>query len=263
MTAPRDGVVARSFAVLSCFDDRHAALTLAELARRVHLPVSTTLRLARGLVDVGALERRDDGCFTIGLRLFEIAALAPRGLGLRPASLPFMTDLRELTGQHVALTVREDEEAVLVERLSPRGPLGIEYRVGGRMPLASTGAGLVLLAAAPPDVQERAAGSVPPGGAIDGVRTGEDLRRVLAGIRLAGSMSGTRAAPRPIETAAVPVRDGRGSVVAALSIIGPAGTIDARTLVPALAAAARAITRDAFGSRSGGKASTSSTSSTC
>jgi DNA-binding IclR family transcriptional regulator len=249
MAEPRDGVIARAFTVLGCFDDRSAALPLTELARRARLPVNTTLRLARHLTAVGALERGVDGRFTIGLRLFEIAALAPRGLGLRPAALPFMTDLLELTGQHVALIVREDDEAVLVERLSPHGPIGLEYRVGGRMPLARTGAGLVLLAWAPPATQERATDAVGPDQTIDGVRTGDDLRRLLADIRLTGSMCGSRSTPRPMETVAVPVRDVGGSVVAALSVVAPVGAVDVRALVPTLVASARAISRDAYGRR--------------
>ena len=66
----------------------------------------------------GALERGADGRFTIGLRLWEVASLAPRGQGLKQVALPFMGDLEEVTRQHVLLAVREGSEALLVERLS-------------------------------------------------------------------------------------------------------------------------------------------------
>ncbi len=58
-------------------------LTVTELARRTGLPLTTTHRLAGELVAGGALERGEDGRYRIGLRLWEIASLAPRGLGLR------------------------------------------------------------------------------------------------------------------------------------------------------------------------------------
>jgi len=112
-----DPVVERAFALLSGFDPSHRVLSLSDLARRSGLPMSSALRLARQLLAQGALERRGRN-YVIGLRLWEIAALAPRSHGLREAAMPVMGDLAEATRQHVLLAVREDTEAVLVERLS-------------------------------------------------------------------------------------------------------------------------------------------------
>ncbi|MER7841525.1 helix-turn-helix domain-containing protein [Streptomyces sp. NPDC096040] len=42
------------------------AQTLAELAQRSSIPRSRALRLARSLMEVGALERLDDGRFVAG-----------------------------------------------------------------------------------------------------------------------------------------------------------------------------------------------------
>ena len=47
---------------------------------------------------------------------------------------------------------------MLIERLSARGAGRVMYRVGGRMPLHSTGVGLVLLAHAPVAVQDEVLG---------------------------------------------------------------------------------------------------------
>ena len=74
-----------------------------------------------------------------------------------------MGDLEEVTRQHVLLAVREGEEALLVERLSAHQAMTVLYRVGGRLPLHSTGVGLVLLAFAAetaPAVQATSAGMV-------------------------------------------------------------------------------------------------------
>ncbi|MER5689534.1 helix-turn-helix domain-containing protein [Streptomyces sp. NPDC002205] len=68
---------------MKLFDARHRAQTLAELSRRTATPRSTTRQLARKLTDVGALERLDDGRYVVGVRLLEIASLAPSGHGLR------------------------------------------------------------------------------------------------------------------------------------------------------------------------------------
>ena len=107
-----DPVVDRAFALLAAFDARNRRLTLGQLARRSGIPTSSTLRLAGRLVAWGALERDADGLFSIGLRLWEVASLAPRGQGLKQVALPFMGDLEEVTRQHVLLAVRDGNDAV-------------------------------------------------------------------------------------------------------------------------------------------------------
>lgn len=236
-----DAVLDRAFALLGAFDTEHRALRLADLAHRTGLPRSTALRLARKLTASGALERQDDGRYVIGLRLLELASLAPRGHGLRTVAMPFLEDLFQVTEQHVVLAVREEDEALLVERLSGHNESRAHYRVGGRMPLASTGVGLVLLAHAPVDVQERALASFAPGQEVEGIRTSADLRRVLAEVRRGGYALGRRAEP-PHTSVAAPVRDAHG-VVAAVSVVAPSDEF-AAACVPAVRATARAVSRE-------------------
>ena len=76
-----DPVVDRAFALLAAFDAGHRSLSLGELSRRSGIPTSSALRLATRLMAWGALERDANGRFTIGLRLWEVASLAPRGAG--------------------------------------------------------------------------------------------------------------------------------------------------------------------------------------
>src|SRR3984957_17612794 len=147
-------VVDRAFALLAAFDAGHRLLTLRELSRRSGIPVSSTLRLAGRLLAWGALERDADGRYAIGLRLLEVASLAPRGHGLRQVALPFMSDLAAVTHQHVQLAVREGLEATLVERFSSHAAVPVLYRVRGQLPQHCTGMGLALLAYAPAEVQE-------------------------------------------------------------------------------------------------------------
>ena len=149
-----DPVVDRALSLLDAFDAGHRHLTLGELSRRSGIPPSSALRLASRLLAWGALERDADGRFSIGLRLWEVAALAPRGQGLQQVALPFMGDLEAVTHQHVLLAVREGDEAVMVERLSSHHAVPALYRPGGRLPLHSTGVGLVLLAFADAAFQE-------------------------------------------------------------------------------------------------------------
>jgi DNA-binding IclR family transcriptional regulator len=238
-----DPVVDRAFALLAAFDAGHRSLSLGELSRRSGIPTSSTLRLAGRLMAWGALERGTDGRFTVGLRLWEVASLAPRGQGLKQVALPFMGDLEEVTRQHVLLAVREGTEALLVERLSAHQAMNVLYRVGGRLPLHSTGVGLVLFAFAESGFQESILAqplvhlpeNVPVSPAA--------LRRTLAEIRREGLATFRRRAPQPLVSVAAPIFGADDKVVAALSVVVPQENAEPRLLGPAVRTAARSISR--------------------
>src|SRR3954469_12140985 len=235
-----DPVVDRAFALLAAFDAGHRSLSLGELSRRSGIPTSSTLRLAGGRRAWGALERGTDGRFTIGLRLWEVASLAPRGQGLKQVALPFMGDLEEVTRQHVLLAVREGQEALLVERLSAHGAMAVLYRVGGRLPLHSTGGGLVLLAFAESASQEALLDQPlmhqPENVAVSPAA----LRRTLAEIRREGISTIRRRAPQPLVSVAAPIFGADDKISAALSVVVPQENAEPRLLGPAVRTAARA-----------------------
>jgi DNA-binding IclR family transcriptional regulator len=207
------------------------------------VPLSTAHRLVAELCAWGALERDDDGRYRIGLRMWELGALAPRGLGLREAALPFMEDLYEVTHENVQLAVRDEDEVVWVERLAGRDSVAVHTQVGGRFSLPPTGVGLVLLAHAPAEVQERVlAGPLPrytPYTLIDP----REVRRLLADVRRTGVAISDRQVTADTVSVAAPV-EVRGNVVAALSIV-VRGTSPAavRSMAPGVRAAARGISR--------------------
>lgn len=238
-----DPVVDRAFALLAAFDAGHRTLTLGELSRRSGIPTSSTLRLAGRLQAWGALERGADGKFTIGLRLWEVASLAPRGQGLKQVALPFMGDLEEVTRQHVLLAVRDGGDALLIERLSAHQAMPVLYRVGGRLPLHSTGVGLVLLAFAESQFQEHLLAQplmhepekIPVSPAA--------LRRTLAQVRREGVATLRRRVPNPLVTVAAPIFGGDDRVAASLSVVVPQEHAETRVLAPAVRTAARSISR--------------------
>lgn len=236
-------VVGRVLAVFDAFSPQRPVLTLSELSRRAGLPLSTTHRIVGALAEHGALERDADGGYRVGLRLWEIASLAPHGAPLRDSALPFLEDLYEATHQNVQLAVLDGTDVVYVERIAGREAIRIRSRVGGRMPPHATGVGLVLLAHAAPETQERVlAGPLTrysPKTLVDPAR----LRRVLADVRRDGFvLSDGQIEPDAVSVAA-PVRGADDTVVAAISIVVPAQGTDPWTLVPAVRAAAHGISR--------------------
>jgi DNA-binding IclR family transcriptional regulator len=238
----RTGVAQRLLALLAAFDAEHRELTLAALARRSGLPPATAHRLVGQLTAWGALEQAESGGYRIGLRLWEVATLAPRSSGLRRAALPFMEDLYETTHENVQLAVRDGVDTLYIELLSGRSAVLVRTRVGSRWPLHATGVGLVLLAHADPQVQAQVCAAPLARFTRHTITDPARLRAVLAEVRRADAAVSDRQITDDAISVAAPIRDASGTVVAALSLVVPATTNPA-ALVPAVRMAARASSR--------------------
>jgi DNA-binding IclR family transcriptional regulator len=235
--------IVRALQLLETFSPDHTGLTLTEMARRSGLPLTTTHRIVGDLLAWGALERDTDGRFRIGLRLWETASLAPRGLGLRELALPFLEDLSQVTQENVQLAVREDHEVVYVERIAGRTAVPVFTRVGGRFPMPPTGVGLVLLAHAPAEVQEEILSAPLPRFTEKTIVSPRQLRQVLSEVRRTGVAISDRQVTMDALSVAAPVWGRGGDVVAAISVVVHADEVRPTTLVPVVRAAARGISR--------------------
>jgi DNA-binding IclR family transcriptional regulator len=240
---PGRSVTSKVLGLLEAFTPATPALTLSELARRSGVSLATAHRRVAELLEWGALERGADGRYRIGLRLWEVASLAPRGLGLREHAMPFLEDLYEVTHENVQLAVREDLEVVYVERIAGRSAVRVLTRVGGRFAMHATGVGLVLLAHAPPDVQEEVLGGPLRSYTEETITDPRRLRRLLADVRRRGYAVSSRQVTMDAVSIAAPIFGPEGSVVASVSLVVQADTARPRTLAPVVQAAGRGISR--------------------
>jgi DNA-binding IclR family transcriptional regulator len=238
---PVRSVIGRALRILDAFSAEHAELSLSEISRRSGMPLSTAHRLVGELAAWGALERDAAGQYRIGLRLWEVAALAPRGLGLREAALPFMEDLYESTHENVQLAVLDGLEVVYVERLCGRDAVPVLTRVGLRFTPHATGVGLVLLAFASPAVQERYLSAPLRAYTAKTVTDDRRLRAVLAEVRRTGYAVSDGQVTLDALSVAAPVRGPAGTVVAALSLVVRSAAAAHSALVPLVTTAAREI----------------------
>ncbi|MFZ8997023.1 MAG: IclR family transcriptional regulator [Ilumatobacteraceae bacterium] len=162
-------------------------LGLQALQEATGLPRATAHRLAVALEAHGMLRRHPDGRFDLGIGLAAFARVASERFPLAERALPVLTGLRDETGESVQLFVRDgDHRRCLVSLPSPHALRWIVAE-GVQFPLALGSAGRVLT------------GGAGPGGWVESVAERE---------------------PGVASTSA-PVIDGRGAIIAALSISGP------------------------------------------
>ena len=236
-------VISKAVSVLEAFSPAAPRLSLKQLAVSTGLPQSTAHRLASELVAWGGLERVDGGGYQIGLRLWEIGALAVRGESVREIALPFMQDLFDAAHENVQLAILDGTQAVYIERITGRGAVPTVSRPGGRLPLHATGVGKVLLAYGSDDLLAAVLAKELTRYTAHTIVVPGHLRRALTKVRRDGVAFANQEMSMGSVSVASPLLLSEGSAIAALEVVVGADRSDLRRLATAVQATANSVSR--------------------
>ncbi|MGH3435494.1 MAG: IclR family transcriptional regulator [Sciscionella sp.] len=138
-------MVERMTLILDAFEGRSTRLTLEDVARRTHLPRSTTHRILDQLVRLCWLERTSFG-YSLGRRVLGFGDLEGSYAGIREVAAPLLHELQMKTGMVVHLGVLDGAEVYYLDKVGGRFATVVPSRVGGRAPAHSTALGKAMLA---------------------------------------------------------------------------------------------------------------------
>lgn len=237
-----ESVLTRVMRVIEAFSESSPMLSVSEISQRADLPIATTHRIVGDLVAERVLVRDAQRKIALGTRLWEISQRSSHEMSLRTAALPVMTDLQSVVQSHVQLAVVNNGQVLYLERLSRPRAVGNLAHPASRLPLYLCSSGLVLLAHAPREVQEKVISEPLIRKSTESIRTGEELRTVLATTRQRGYSVADRLIQPISKGVAVPIFGEGGRVVAALSVVLPTED-DHRPVLPAMQTSARIISR--------------------
>lgn len=247
MTSINDpsGVVASAklFRILDVFVGVREPLTMSEIARATGMPTSTTHRLLRELVQWGGLERTSDGGYVVGIKLWEIAARANRSHVLKDVAMPYLQNLWESTKAHVMLTVVQDFEVLLLERLEGQYGVPVVGKVGGHLPLHAASAGKLLLALSAPAVQEEYLSKPLPRYTSRTLASLEALRAELERIREQGVAISDGELAEGTYSCSAPIYGPPSLGMAAVTILSLSNVRDTQEMEHLVRAAGRQITQ--------------------
>lgn len=226
--------------LLDAFGEGDTELSIRELSRRSGVARSTAHRLAADLVEWGALERSPRG-LRLGVKLFELGAMAPASVSLRDLALPFAHHLHEVTRLTVNLAVRQGDEIVYLEKITTRSLRVPHSRLGGRGALHATGLGKAILAHTDVgDVDRLLAAplvALTPKTIVDA----EVLRRELERVRRDRVAYDVEESQLGLFCVAAPILDTAGRPVAAVSVTGATALDEAERFASAVQTTALAI----------------------
>ncbi|MGH7819278.1 MAG: IclR family transcriptional regulator, partial [Candidatus Binatia bacterium] len=176
------------------------------------------------------------GRYGLGLKLFELGTRAVAQLGLGQRARPYLERLVAEVRETAHLCVLDEGEVLYLEKVEPSRTVRVPSSVGRRNPAHCTAVGKVLLAFLPPAeldaVVRRHALRAFTRNTITSLSA---LRRELDAVRERGYSVDNEEIEEGLVCVGAPVRDYSGSVVASISIAGPAFRLT-KAKIPAVAA---------------------------
>jgi IclR family acetate operon transcriptional repressor len=228
--------VQRATRLLKAFENGPTELGVTELSRRVALHKSTVSRLLATLEREGLLERvPETDKYRLGFMLVRLAGQVAHFGDVRAAARPLLIELTERSRETVHLAVLDGDEVVNVEQISGPHLVRDTNWVGRRTPLNCVANGKALLAFLSPRDTDRILAGPLPRFTERTITDPQRLRAELAAVRERGYAHALGEIEEGLNAVAAPVRDAAGTVVAAVSISGPAYRVTADR-IPALGA---------------------------
>lgn len=226
-TAPAIQSVDRAITVLEILA-RCGEAGVTEIADELGVHKSTAFRLVAALERRGLVEQRAErGKYMLGFGVVRLAAAATARYDLIGQSRAICEQLANDVGETVDIAVLQDGAAVNIEEVRGPAALSVQGWVGQRTPLHATSSGKVLLAYLPEQSLDAILAAdlaqVTPETIVDPLI----LRRQLAEIRHNGYSFTLGEFEDGLNAVAAPVRSHDGTVIAAVSVSGPAFRITA------------------------------------
>jgi IclR family transcriptional regulator, pca regulon regulatory protein len=240
--------LARGLDVIKAFGPENPQMTLSEVARATGLTRAAARRFLLTLAALGYV-RSDGRDFSLRPKVLELGYAYLAGLSLNEVAAPHLEDLVAQTRESSSVAVLDGEEIVYVVRVPTKRIMAASISVGTRFPAHATSMGRVLLAHLPDDQLE----GYLKNACLERItkRTVTDperLRELLRTVRAQGYAMTDQELEEGLRSAAVPLRDGHGTVVAAMNISTHASRVTMeelrRNLLPQVVSAARLIETD-------------------
>lgn len=215
--------VMRASRLLECFSHEAPELSLAEFTRLSGLNKTTVHRLLATLERAGWIERLPSGRYRLTLKAFEIGTIVTDAIDLRAEAAPALTELVSEFGETAFLSIVDRDRCVCLERLDGDQPIRIlALDVGKSLPLSVGAAPMALLAFNEEELLPRVLEAELPRFTDRSVESEADLRERLAEIRAQGFVISEEDVTEGICAIGVPLLDGDGRAVAAISLAGVA-----------------------------------------
>jgi IclR family pca regulon transcriptional regulator len=239
--------LARGLDVLTCFDAQHPTMSLSEVAVAAGLARPTARRLLLTLVELGYVRVSGSG-YALTPKVLDLGIAYTSSLGLWDLARPHLEALVSRTRESSSMAQLDGSDIVYVARVSVPKIIALRVDIGTRFPAELTSQGKVLLAALSEELVVEALAQPTRSGLPPRPADASALASELVRVRAQGwALADEELAPG-VRSVAAPVRDGTGTVRAAMNVTVHAAETSTETLLhdhlPLLLQAAGQVSAD-------------------
>ncbi|RUS43908.1 IclR family transcriptional regulator [Cohnella sp. AR92] len=237
--------VDRALAILELFLGSSPELSVKEISLATGLSKSTAHGIIRTLERGGYLQQNPaDLKYKLGMKLFRLGNAFAGSLEIGGIARPILRDLADRLKETVHLVVRQQDEAIYVDKVEGPQSLRIYSHVGKRAPWHCTGVAKAILAYQDEDTVDRllAQAELQPFTKFT-ITDVDQLREQMRHIRENGFALDNEEIELGLRCVAAPIFDHQGQAVASVSCSIPSLRLD-ETKLPEVV---RTITRAAAG----------------
>ena len=211
--------------MLEILSNQSEPVRLQDIARLCNLNSSTALRFITALQKKNYVAQDiDTGRYYCTLKVCALAENISSSLSMRKVALPYMRNISRVFSESCNLTIDDNMQVLYVETIKgPSKMLISTQKIGHIAPLHCTGAGKLFLSEYPAVRLEHVFRVMGLKEYTGKTITEEDkLKQELALIRERGYALDNEECEDGVRCVAAPVRDHTGSIIAVLSVSGPA-----------------------------------------
>ncbi|OES45129.1 IclR family transcriptional regulator [Domibacillus iocasae] len=213
--------VLKSMEIIKLFF-KEEKLTLLQMIEKTGLPKTSAYRMAESLLELGFLEKDQEGAYRLGLIFLALGNLVADRLDIRSVALPYMKRLRKETGEAVNLVIRDGDEAVYIEKVDTQERVRVYTQIGRRAPLYGGACPRILLSFMEQDEQEQLIESFQMIRYAKGTpENKEELRQLIQKTRKNGWSISHSELEDHSSALAAPIFNHKGDVIAGISLVGP------------------------------------------
>lgn len=239
--------LAKGLAILELFGTMSSRLSVASAATGTGLARATARRCLLTLVELGYVEH-DGRYFRPTPRMLRLGSTYLETSSLPGLAHPHLVDARDELGESVSLATWENGSSIFVARAEAPRIVSTGVRVGARLPAHCSATGRVLLGALNDDaVREHLVGADLDRRTTHTVTDPTDLVDLVCAARTEGLAVSDEELELGMRAIAVPVHNGGGETVAAVSVSASSARVSAermrREFAPVLRRTAERIGR--------------------
>ncbi|MEK4025022.1 IclR family transcriptional regulator [Sporosarcina sp. FSL W7-1283] len=216
----KNKTVVRSMDVLNLFIN-HAELTFQEIIDYSGIPKTSVYRMLRSLEEMGFLVKGEDSKYRLGLIFLKFGHLVSSRMNIRAIAYPIMQALHQEVNEAVNLIIKQNDEAIYIEKIDTHQKVRLYTAIGRRSPLYAGACSRAILSFLPDTEIDDYLDSIELTSFGRGSITDEtQLRETINQARIDGYTVSHSELENHTSAIAAPIFDHKGDVIAGISVAG-------------------------------------------